>query len=406
MPRDNAGTHSLPAGNPVTTGATIGSTWANNTLTDLSTELTDSLSRSGKGPMSAPLLVPNGAVNLPALAFSAETDTGIYRAGADDVRVALGGADALKVQTTGVTALQGATVTQSQADTAGVTSTGNGTGAGVVATGGATSGAGVVSTGGATSGAGVVSTGGAPNGIGVVGVGDGSGPGVQGTGGDGSGHGLYGLGGGPNGIGCAAGGTGTGEGVNATGGPSSGIGGLFTGGAPDGAGVKGTGVGNGAGGKFYNSATSTSAAVEGWSASASAAGAYVSNSNGGHALEVATGHAKFTGGNPDKTTGYTNMLTPMHIVKAWGVASCDGAGNTTFVAGSNIASVATSATSVLVTIANDMADGNYAVGVNYDAASTTGYTTRVFTRTAGSFYLGINPLQFNGTFFFFVFGAQ
>lgn len=48
MARNGAGTYNLPIGNPVTTGTTISSTWANNTLTDIATALTGSISSDGQ----------------------------------------------------------------------------------------------------------------------------------------------------------------------------------------------------------------------------------------------------------------------------------------------------------------------------------------------------------------------
>ena len=48
MSRNGSGTYSLPAGNPVVTGTTITSTWANNTLTDIATALTGSLAADGQ----------------------------------------------------------------------------------------------------------------------------------------------------------------------------------------------------------------------------------------------------------------------------------------------------------------------------------------------------------------------
>lgn len=47
MPRDISGNYTLPAGNPVVTGTTIASTWANTTLSDIATALTQSLSIDG-----------------------------------------------------------------------------------------------------------------------------------------------------------------------------------------------------------------------------------------------------------------------------------------------------------------------------------------------------------------------
>jgi len=48
MSRNGSGTYSLPAGNPVVTGTTISSTWANSTLTDLATAMTGSLASDGQ----------------------------------------------------------------------------------------------------------------------------------------------------------------------------------------------------------------------------------------------------------------------------------------------------------------------------------------------------------------------
>jgi hypothetical protein len=48
MSRNGSGTYTLPAGNPVTTGTTISSTWANNTLTDIASSLTTSLAYDGQ----------------------------------------------------------------------------------------------------------------------------------------------------------------------------------------------------------------------------------------------------------------------------------------------------------------------------------------------------------------------
>lgn len=48
MARNGSGVYSLPAGNPVTTGTVISSTWANNTLNDLGNALTASLAYDGQ----------------------------------------------------------------------------------------------------------------------------------------------------------------------------------------------------------------------------------------------------------------------------------------------------------------------------------------------------------------------
>jgi hypothetical protein len=59
MARNGAGTYSLPSGNPVVTGTTISSTWANNTLTDIGTALTASIANDGQTPITANLPMSN-----------------------------------------------------------------------------------------------------------------------------------------------------------------------------------------------------------------------------------------------------------------------------------------------------------------------------------------------------------
>lgn len=55
MSRNGSGTYSLPAGNPVVTGATISSTTHNNTMSDIATALTDSLAKDGQTTPTANL---------------------------------------------------------------------------------------------------------------------------------------------------------------------------------------------------------------------------------------------------------------------------------------------------------------------------------------------------------------
>jgi hypothetical protein len=55
MSRNGSGTYTLPAGNPVVTGTTISSTWANNTLTDMATALTNSIAADGQTPITGTL---------------------------------------------------------------------------------------------------------------------------------------------------------------------------------------------------------------------------------------------------------------------------------------------------------------------------------------------------------------
>jgi hypothetical protein len=82
MPRDANGNYTLPAGNPVVSGQPISSSVQNSTMSDVASSLTDSLSRSGKGGMLAPLPFGDGSVANPAITFTSELTTGIYRPGA------------------------------------------------------------------------------------------------------------------------------------------------------------------------------------------------------------------------------------------------------------------------------------------------------------------------------------
>lgn len=95
MSRNVAGSYTLPAGNPPVTGTTITVTWAQDTMDDIASELTDSLSRSGKGAMLAALKLYAGSVSAPGLSFSDETNTGFYRAGSGDIRFSRSGVDVL-----------------------------------------------------------------------------------------------------------------------------------------------------------------------------------------------------------------------------------------------------------------------------------------------------------------------
>ena len=74
MSRNGSGVYSLPAGNPVVTGTTIASTWANNTMSDIASALTGSLASDGQTPMTGNLDAnSNKIVNLanPTLAQDA-----------------------------------------------------------------------------------------------------------------------------------------------------------------------------------------------------------------------------------------------------------------------------------------------------------------------------------------------
>ena len=62
MSRNGSGTYSLPAGNPVVTGTTITTTWANTTLSDIASSLTGSVAADGQTPMSGSLNMANNKI--------------------------------------------------------------------------------------------------------------------------------------------------------------------------------------------------------------------------------------------------------------------------------------------------------------------------------------------------------
>ena len=67
MSRNGNGTYNLPAGNPVVSGTTISSTWANTTLSDIASALTGSIASDGQTPMSGTLnMTDNLIINVAA----------------------------------------------------------------------------------------------------------------------------------------------------------------------------------------------------------------------------------------------------------------------------------------------------------------------------------------------------
>lgn len=101
MPRDSAGHFSLVPGNPVQSGTVVSSTWANSTLDDVSTALTDSLDRYGRGGMLAPFKFSDGTNLLPGAAWVNEPTTGFYRFDAGDLRAVVLTQDVMRWQSTG-----------------------------------------------------------------------------------------------------------------------------------------------------------------------------------------------------------------------------------------------------------------------------------------------------------------
>lgn len=108
MPREPSGIYNLPNA-PVVSNTTILSSDENTTRDDMAAEIEASLDRHGRGPMLAPVRVPNQTAGAPGYSFTDETNTGWYRAGANDVRFAVGGVDILRITAAGLSALSGST---------------------------------------------------------------------------------------------------------------------------------------------------------------------------------------------------------------------------------------------------------------------------------------------------------
>lgn len=95
MPRDANGNYTN-ANAPVNAGETILASTYNTENDDKANELTDSLSRSGKGPMLAQFKASDGTVSAPGISFGTDLSNGFYRASANDPRAAVNGGEALR----------------------------------------------------------------------------------------------------------------------------------------------------------------------------------------------------------------------------------------------------------------------------------------------------------------------
>lgn len=102
MPRNGAGTYTLPAGNPVEANTVITADWGNTTMEDLGNEITNSLSREGDGGMNAPLRFVDGDQNAPGISWVSETNTGFYYLGAGEFWVSVLGTNIVQFTANGV----------------------------------------------------------------------------------------------------------------------------------------------------------------------------------------------------------------------------------------------------------------------------------------------------------------
>lgn len=111
MPRDASGNYTLPAGNPVTPNTIIESVWANTTMPDLGTALTDSLSRTGQGGMLVPFRNTDGSKVAPGMTWQNEPSSGWYRVGFNDFWYSVGNDNVFQITQTGIALAPGKTAT-------------------------------------------------------------------------------------------------------------------------------------------------------------------------------------------------------------------------------------------------------------------------------------------------------
>ena len=368
--RNDAGTYSLPAGNPVVTNTKITSSWANTTLGDVRTEITASLDRNGRGAMLAPLMVTAGTKTLPSVTTSGDLDTGLYHPAANQWAVTCADTQVQQWTATGTSITGTCAISGAVTATAGVAATNSSVGNGITSTGNA-SGTGITATGGTSAARGGNFIGGANADGGTGGIG------VYGAGGANDGIGVYGYG---NGA--------AGSGGQFAGGASSGIGVVATGGGT-GYGVYGTGGASAVGGYFSHGTAATAATRQ-------------------DAVALGNGDLSLNGvANPNSNVAMLNRLSPKNIIKAWAQITSPA----TIVDGFNIASVSCATNTMTVTIAQDLSSSGYAVLVSPHAApqfmagvaATAGAATVVAYTLAG---VQIDMCTVATTFSIVIVGAQ
>jgi len=95
--RNGSGTYTVP--NTFTAGQTITASGFNQNFSDIGTEISNSVAADGQTTMTAPLKLSNGTATSPSLTFGSDTNTGIYRSGADQIDITSGGVDTVSVNT-------------------------------------------------------------------------------------------------------------------------------------------------------------------------------------------------------------------------------------------------------------------------------------------------------------------
>jgi hypothetical protein len=102
MPRDLNGNYTLPAGNPVASGTLIETAWANPTMSDVATAITDSLSRSGNGGMLVSFKNADGTLGAPGISWTNEPTSGWWRSALNSFWYSVGAENVFRITKTGV----------------------------------------------------------------------------------------------------------------------------------------------------------------------------------------------------------------------------------------------------------------------------------------------------------------
>lgn len=119
MSRNGSGTYSVP--NTFVSQATISSAEHNENMSDIGAEITNSVAADGQTSMTGPLKASAGSVASPSLTFASDTDTGVYRIGANNLGVAVAGTKILDVDANGLDVVGDLTVSDDAAITGDLT---------------------------------------------------------------------------------------------------------------------------------------------------------------------------------------------------------------------------------------------------------------------------------------------
>ena len=100
MARNGSGTMSPLS--TVSNGTTIDAPTHNALVSDICSEITNSVAKDGQTTLTGQFKAANGTVAAPGISFGSDIDTGLYRIGGDNVGFACAGAKVLDISATGL----------------------------------------------------------------------------------------------------------------------------------------------------------------------------------------------------------------------------------------------------------------------------------------------------------------